>query len=731
MANPRETDTLATKDGAEPKRMSMLGFVEEFKRIHDTMPNRRFAFILGAGASKSSGIKLAGEMAEEWVTTLHRQAVDVDGQSLSQWAMAENLGLRHYDHTDPAASYSELYRRMYGDDPDQGFAYLEAQMAGAEPSYGYSVLGRVLAELRHQVVITVNFDNLVADSVSLFSATYPLVCGHESLAHFARTDLRRPLVLKVHRDLLLSPMSDPDELGSVDPTLQNAITGLLSRYTPIVIGYGGNDDSLMGCLEKIPQGGIQGGIYWCYREGDRQPPQRIRELVAKHRGYLVPILGFDDLMSLLGKQLQMINPAELITERAKQRAERLNQQQESISKTWVERASKPVLAPAKQEPGGVGTPSIANTAPAEGGVDRRQAEAEIDAVASSVLHSMGKAETAKPWWRWEREAASEGDEDRRDKIYRAAIAALPNSPELLRNYAIFLTNVRKDHDAAETMYQGALETDPKRAFTLCSYADFLTHVRNDHDAAQTMYRRALEADPKDDYTLSRYADFLTVVRKDHDAAESMYQRALEVDPKYAYTLSRYADFLAVVRKAHDAAEAMYRRALEADPKDAYTLCNYANFLTDVRNDHDAAQTTYRRALEADPKDAYALGRYADFLTVVRKDHDAAESMYQRALEVDPRYAYTLSRYADFLAVVRKAHDAAETMYQRALEADPKDAYTLSRYADFLTVVRKDHDAAQTMYRRALEADPKDAYALGRYAHFLTNVRKDQDAAGTM
>src|SRR4051794_27254599 len=105
-------------NGHAPETISMTGFVDAFQRIHNTMPDRRFAFVLGAGASKSSGIKLASEMVAEWITILHRQSADFNRISESTWATATNLKIPAYDKNDPAASYSALYRRMYKDDPD-------------------------------------------------------------------------------------------------------------------------------------------------------------------------------------------------------------------------------------------------------------------------------------------------------------------------------------------------------------------------------------------------------------------------------------------------------------------------------------------------------------------------------------------------------------------------------------------------------------------------------------
>jgi protein O-mannosyl-transferase len=105
---------------AVPKVISMLGLVDEFRHFHKTMQDRRFAFVLGAGASKSSGIKLASEMVVDWINQLHRASASAQGQAESEWANAANLKIAEFDPLNPAASYSALYQRMYEDDTDKG-----------------------------------------------------------------------------------------------------------------------------------------------------------------------------------------------------------------------------------------------------------------------------------------------------------------------------------------------------------------------------------------------------------------------------------------------------------------------------------------------------------------------------------------------------------------------------------------------------------------------------------
>lgn len=207
----KQTDTIA-----QPEVWTAEGFLDEFMQIDQQMADRSFLFILGAGASVSSGIPAGGTMARKWVEEIYRRIIDDSGPSLEDWATPQNLGIPDFSLDKVAEFYPKVYDRRFGDDPEKGYACLEQAMSGALPNIGYSVLAQVLAKTRHKVVITTNFDNLVQDALSLYTNTFPLVCGHESLTGFVRPKLRRPLVAKIHRDLLLAPRNAPAETSSLD-----------------------------------------------------------------------------------------------------------------------------------------------------------------------------------------------------------------------------------------------------------------------------------------------------------------------------------------------------------------------------------------------------------------------------------------------------------------------------------------------------------------------------------
>ncbi|MCK5734348.1 MAG: hypothetical protein KAI38_09180, partial [Candidatus Latescibacteria bacterium] len=306
----------------DPEKWTAVGFLDEFMRIHQTMEDRSFAFLLGAGASVTSGIPAGGTLARRWVEELYRRHVGENAEiSLADWATPENLGIPGFRLDQAATFYAQVYDKRFGDDPESGYAYLENEMSAADPNIGYSILAQVLEKTRHKVVITTNFDNLVADALSIYTSTFPLVCGHESLTGFVRPKLRRPLVAKVHRDLLLAPKSGSASTSTLDERWTDVLRRLLEEYTLIIIGYGGNDGSLMDFLEKLESEEIPGGMYWCYRVADGLPNEQIR-LVAAHKGKLIPVVGFDELMVQLGERLEYKLLAEAIEHKARKRAKR-------------------------------------------------------------------------------------------------------------------------------------------------------------------------------------------------------------------------------------------------------------------------------------------------------------------------------------------------------------------------------------------------------------------------
>ncbi|MBK7873818.1 MAG: SIR2 family protein [Saprospiraceae bacterium] len=197
-------------------------------------------------------------MVERWRNELK----EADVNDLNDWLKEHNI-----DENDLASHYSKIFDKRFELSKKDGFAFLEKKMENIEPSCGYSVLAQILAEGKHNVVITTNFDSLTEDALFIYTQKKPLVVGHASLADYISTNLSRPLIVKIHHDLFLSPKNSVQEVVKMDNNFSKNLRDIFKYYTPLVIGYGGNDGSLMSFLEELDH--IEEGIFWFYMEGNK------------------------------------------------------------------------------------------------------------------------------------------------------------------------------------------------------------------------------------------------------------------------------------------------------------------------------------------------------------------------------------------------------------------------------------------------------------------------------
>lgn len=571
------------KNTSEITEWSVDGLLDEIRHLNSNMKDRSLAFILGAGASISSGIPAGGALATKWLEDLYLRENFKTDEKIESWA-SKKLGIDEFQLHDAATHYAKIFELRFGCDPQSGYAALEAVMEEAEPSIGYAILAKILDKTRNKVVVTTNFDNLVADALALQALRAPLIVGHESLTSFINPRLSRPLVAKIHRDLHLHPKNDQNGVQCLEQGWKDALLKLFQHYTPVIIGYGGNDESLMGFLSTLPHKHIPGRLFWCYRESD-YPQQRILDVVSYHQGVLVAIAGFDEFMVQLAQALfpgfMLDSIANEIATIGDERAKKY----ETLANKLMESVAKHDLRP--------------------NSVISKQARQSI----SEASHT----EDESRWWFWELRANAEPDLTKRKAIYEKAITRLPDSIELHGNYAIFLTEQLRDYDTAKKIYERALAIAPDNANSIGNYALFLSNNSDDNNKTKAMFKRAIELDPNHVNNIGNYAIFLTNRCEDYDAAESMFKRALSLDPHDARLTCLYAEFIACQRKDYDAAEVIYKRAIELAPNDADNVGLYASFLANLRRDYDYSEESYRHAIDLDPQNVNNLANYSALL----------------------------------------------------------------------------------------------------------------------
>ena len=302
------------------KLAEFLQHVQDGHTFADKGKKRPFCFILGAGASVQSGIPTASTFVDDWLPEIHKR--EASPLELKAWATAENLGIPGFTYSRRSEFYSALFDLRFKGHEEDGILYLQEKMEGVQPSYGYAVLAQLLGGV-HRVVITTNFDSLASDAMFLFGGKAPFICGHERMADYIPEHSNRPVIVKIHRDLLTAPINSHAGTGHLEDAWHEPVKRLLQRYNPIFIGYGGNDGSLMQFLADLPKDTPE-RVYWCHYKPDNLSSKVTSYLTGKNR-YLVPIDGFDQLMQevhgVLGlpdlvKMLEEKNEARLVSLRA-------------------------------------------------------------------------------------------------------------------------------------------------------------------------------------------------------------------------------------------------------------------------------------------------------------------------------------------------------------------------------------------------------------------------------
>src|SRR5687767_3914955 len=164
-------------------------------RADSEMPDKRFAFFLGAGCSISSGIPGASSLVKDYWLPRLREFKAPDQNDVDQWIKED---FPDYDPNNPSGSYGPVLERLFLNAEDRQ-REIERLCDGKFPGFGYAVLATLIAKYggSFNVVITANFDDLVSDALYLFTRARPLVIGHESLAGYIRPTRTRPLVVKI------------------------------------------------------------------------------------------------------------------------------------------------------------------------------------------------------------------------------------------------------------------------------------------------------------------------------------------------------------------------------------------------------------------------------------------------------------------------------------------------------------------------------------------------------
>ena len=289
---------------------------------------KNLMWLLGAGASASSGVPTAGDMTWEFKQQLFASQRRIPLNSVSDLSSPITRGRiqAHIDSLGQLPSigsedeYAALFEEVFPVEGDRR-TYLDSKLAGSRPSFGHLALATLMCTGHTRLVWTTNFDALIADACAkIFETTSALTMADLNAPELAKQiiqDERWPIEVKLHGDFRSRRLKNTsDELREQGSQLRHTLIETCLRFG-LVVGYSGRDDSIMDTLDEAVQspGEFPHGLFWLHR-GEGDPSSRVAKLLAKANQLnievgLVPIESFDELLKDLIRLIKGLDVSKL------------------------------------------------------------------------------------------------------------------------------------------------------------------------------------------------------------------------------------------------------------------------------------------------------------------------------------------------------------------------------------------------------------------------------------
>ena len=284
---------------------------EQLVRTINVMKPGELDFFLGAGASVNSGIPSGGDLVWYFKRLIYcnENRVSVEKYKDLYLPSTRDMLQAYFDKkgTYPPKYDSGEYSRYFQECYPIAIArqrFIDDQVAYKNPSLGYLCLAELISKDRIKNIWTTNFDSLVETALSIIDPRKDmLICSSANSTSIPNFNSQHPCVCKLHGDFRYDTLQNTSEELQ---TLETAICdywkrSLMSRGL-VVVGYSGNDNSIMSFLEENIDHPdfVSKGLYWTViKDGNVSP--RVENLIlrAREKGKIAEIVeteGFDNLL---------------------------------------------------------------------------------------------------------------------------------------------------------------------------------------------------------------------------------------------------------------------------------------------------------------------------------------------------------------------------------------------------------------------------------------------------
>ena len=289
-------------------RLDYDAFLRSFKKNTDVS----HSFLLGAGASISSGIQSAYDCIWEWKKDIYlsknvnasdffknHKGVAVR-ESIQKWL--DNQG--EYPELDSEKEYSFFAEKAYPIAEDRR-KYFLGLIENKEPYVGYKLLCELAKGGIVKSIWTTNFDGLIVRAAHQ-NNLIPVEVNLDNVERLKRTESSKELLtIALHGDYKFSSLKNTErELDSQEKVFKEHLANYHIDKNLIVIGYSGRDKSLMDAIKFAFKKDGAGRLYWC-GYGDNIPVE-VESLLNEVRmsgreAHFISTDGFDKTIIHLAK----------------------------------------------------------------------------------------------------------------------------------------------------------------------------------------------------------------------------------------------------------------------------------------------------------------------------------------------------------------------------------------------------------------------------------------------
>jgi hypothetical protein len=277
---------------------------------------QNFAWFLGAGASRSSGLKTVTDVI--WDLKLRyyckEENQDINQQDIQNSAVKARIQSFMDSRGFPAQwadeEYTTYFEKIFGEDKERQRKYIQAVFSeeNVSLSVGNRILGAFMSTDACRAAFTTNFDSVVEKAVAEISgktlSAYHLEGAHNALQ--ALNNEEYPFYCKIHGDFRYDSIKNlSTDLAAQNEELSKCLLAAAAKFGFIVAGYSGRDASVIELFRQAlaVHNAFPHGLFWTGMRGST-PLAAVTSLLqeARDKGITAEYIEtgtFDSLMLAL------------------------------------------------------------------------------------------------------------------------------------------------------------------------------------------------------------------------------------------------------------------------------------------------------------------------------------------------------------------------------------------------------------------------------------------------